>query len=436
LTRLLGPRQDKAAPPCGLRLRIRQSFLTGGPGSLAAAVERIVEAQLAGFERWPLGEFREVGRLDLWWSDSRLPPHVYRIRAAAERSARAAAPPGPRPGTLRGELVLDFEDGQVPLAFAVAPSLRGSALALETSVRAAVDTDSRIAQVVSDLFDGDDLATAIARRELQAIIGGAFAVPPPIELGDGHRLVLGYCPGAEISMLDRGEAVVPLAVLLPAGAAEAPVDLATPAAPPPDGSAPISIEADADAVNGLLHALWASGYLDHELAAAGVVDRFNRDELVRSLLSVRIAGLALPLPPTVEPAAGGFQLAAEAALVLEDGGRRTPARLFGRVGFALAPGPPPGPGLAATVLLADLALTCEPAPGRLTPCYADLAAAARDRAADLHGAVADRLAHHFDLMWRGRAIASPDGSLAFTVDRAEADGAGGWVRIQLFGGLR
>jgi hypothetical protein len=195
----------------------------------------------------------------------------------------------------------------------------------------------------------------------------------------------------------------------------APVLLPAPApAPPAPRTAPLSIELDGNGLNG-----------------------------VAELLSVRARSPSLPLPPTLSPSARpgqSYEIAVASALVLEDGGLRTPAHLFGRAGFDLTSADPSRPiGLTPRLSLHALGLTCEPAPGLLDPCYAELAEQLIERAPEVH----DQLSAWFgELLTRllvDQEIA-PAGSLArFRLRRSAIHpppaGQHGPLRVDLLGTL-
>ncbi|HTE56304.1 MAG TPA: hypothetical protein VK698_35870 [Kofleriaceae bacterium] len=434
-TQLVGPFQDPASPPCSARLLVGQGLLDdgrAGPGTLAHLVAALVEREMDGFDAFPVGAFQRVRAVRIRWVGSR----------------------PKQPGHLRVALELGFHRAALELTIRLETHIVGGQLRLSSRAEARVKLDNRLVQWMSDLIDGDEIAARMARREIAAALDQVMTAPPPLPLGRGRALELAYCPGRDIEVVDGSHASVPLAVALaPAAAAArragrvgAPVLLPPApalAGPPAAMTAPLAIELDGNALNGLLYVLWATGYLEESLAGSGIVERFNRDPIVAELLSVRARGPSLPLPPTLAPSTRpgqSYQIGVASALLLEDGALRTPAHLFGRAGFDLAASEPDRPaGLAPRLSLHELGLTCEPEPGLLEPCYPELAAQLIERAPEVH----DQLSAWFsDLLARllvDQEIA-PAGSLArFRLRRSAIHppppGQHGPLRIDLLGVL-
>jgi hypothetical protein len=449
VTQLVGPYQDPAAPPCGLRLIVGQGFLDdgrGSPGTIADLVRRAVEAAMAGFDQWPIGRFRRVRSVEATWAAlSDHPDKAARVRRLVER-LQPAAEPG---GYARVRLTLQFDNGAVSLEVLLVPALVGGQLRFAPSVAASIDLDRWIYRQAARLLDGDRFVSRVAQRELEATMVSALEAPPPLELGGGRQLRVDYCPRRPIAVASGIGAALPLAVTIAAGpGAIRPVALGEAAAlsaPPRPSPAPLGLELDLDAVNALLHELWRSGLLDERLAAAGIEARFNRDPLVRQLLSVRLSDVRLALPPTASHDGAGFRLAAEATLTIIDGdgaaATRTPAHLHGVIGFDFAAAPASaGPRMHAAVRLAALSLTCEPRPGHLEPCYGDLVAAVRGRADALHGELTRLFTAILDDLLIQRDFTAPGQPAHFTVDAIAVDAAAapptGLLRVQLSGALR
>jgi hypothetical protein len=262
-----------------------------------------------------------------------------------------------------------------------------------------------------------------------------------VPVGQGRVLTLAYCEDEPIAIVPARSLSVPLAVpVVPSASGLRPVLL--PAEPPPGPpDAPLAIDVSLDAANAILHQMWENGALDVALADAGLERRFNDSAEVRDLLTLRAGPPHLTLPPTLEPSglpARPFALALEAELVLEDGALRTPARIFGRVALDLRTRPGPAPQtLAADVDVTDLALTCLPAPGVLSPCYAAIFAAARGRSQELHPPIARALVDWFASLVAGRSLGEPGGAPGFELDTAELtpwiDSRSGWIRVALSG---
>ncbi len=441
-TQLVGPFQDPARPPCSARLLVGQRFLDdgrAGPGTLAHLLARLVEHQMSGFEAFPVGSFERVRAISMRW-----------------------ASPAGEAGHLRVVLELGFTRAALELTIRIAPRLAGKEIALTSRTEARVRLRSRFVQWVSDLIRGDEIAGRMARREIGAALDDIMTAPPPLPLSGGRVLQLTYCPDRDIEVVGGSHAAVPLAVDLAtastaarrAGRAAAPILLPGDLGSAPAAmTAPLAIELDGNALNGLLYVLWGSGYLDEALAGSGIVDRFHRDPIVAELLSVRARGPWLPLPPTLTPsrrAGQSYEIGVASSLWLEDIGLRTPAHIFGRAAFA---GPtehrPAQSELVARsgvpsseaprLSLHDLGLTCEPEPGLLEPCYPELAASLIERAPEVHGELSAWFGEVLAELLIDREIA-PSGSgaqfrLQRSAIRSPPAGRHGPLRIDLMGQL-
>ncbi len=430
-TQLVGPFQDPARPPCSARLLVGQQFLDdgrAGPGTLAQLLARLVEHQMSGFEAFPVGSFERVRAISMRW-----------------------ASPAGEDGHLRVVLELGFTRAALELTIRIAPHLAGGEMKLVSRTDARVRLRSRFVQWVSDLIHGDEIAGRMARREIGAALDDIMTAPPPLPLGGGRSVQLTYCAGRDIEVVGGSHAAVPLAVdLAPAsavarraGRAGAPILLpADLGSAPAAMTAPLAIELDGNALNGLLYVLWASGYLEEALAGSGIVDRFHRDPIVAELLSVRARGPWLPLPPTLVPstrAGQSYEIGVASSLWLEDVGLRTPAHIFGRAGFDLTTGSGAPSSAAPRLSLHDLGLTCEPEPGLLEPCYPELAATLIERAPEVHGQLSAWFAEVLAELLIDREIA-PSGSgaqfrLRRSAIRSPPAGRHGPLRIDLLGQL-
>ncbi len=429
LAQLVGPFQDPDQPRCSARLLVGQRFLddgVAGPGTVARLARGVIERELRGLEQWPLGRFEKVAGLRMVWM------HDF-------------------DAYLGIDVVLDFTDGQVPLTIALTPRLADGALQLSARATADVDLDNRVYQWIADLFDADDIASETAEQEIGAALKNAFAPPPPIPLPGGRQLRFEYCRDHPIDIVTGRYAAIPLALRLDGARPDLlPVTLGSvDPAPPVLTDAPLSIEFDLDAINAILYYLWRTGYLDQELHAAHLEDRFNQDSTVAELLSLRVADLSLTLPPTARIADAGprtFGLTAEARLTLRDGDQVSPARLFGTIGFDFVGGG--HADLVARLSLSDLALTCTPGPGLLVPCYADLVAELASHADDLHGELTRLFTDRFNYLVLHRDIATADLAgeagadwvqARFAIDHAEVHAVKlpptGLIRVDLYGAL-
>src|SRR5690606_35643633 len=300
-------------------------------------VRSLIERELAGFDRWPVGRFVGVSAIELAWDGGE--------EAAAGGEARS--------GHLRASIEVELSRATLGLTLRLTPRVEGSELRFSATTRARVAMASRVAQWVVDLIDGDEIVAELADREIAGALDRLLTAPPPLELGGGREVEHVLCDGRQVEVVSDRHAALWLAVRLnrAAAAGARPGRDAAPVLLPPAlaaggaaahaPSAPVAIELDGNAVNGLLHVLWATGFLEEALAAEGIADRFNDDPLVAELLTVRARGPTLPLPPTV--AAGrrpgqSYELGVASAFTIEDGPLRTPAHLFGRAGFAIAGG--------------------------------------------------------------------------------------------------
>lgn len=374
-TQLVGPFQEAAAPPCGGRLVIGQKLLgesTGGSGTLAPIVQRMLEEQLKDQGRFPIGEFRAVRQMKLQWAERSAHPDDAKMVSALPAAAAAL------PGYLRATAVIAFERVEVPVVLALVPRLGGEQLSVHLAIRGHLDFDNRVAQWLSDLTGADRLFDTLARQQLDQLVIAALEPPPPLPLPGGGELRFAPC-GQQPQIVDGKFAALPFAVVvspLPGYPLHLPPRLA-PGPTPPANEAAVALELDLNGLNALLHGAWRDGFLDRQLAAAGIAARFNEDPTVATYLSVRIDAPQLTLPPVVTATPHGLQLAAESALHLRDGATST----LGHVWTAMQVEVDPAAGLRAS--LHQLELTCEPRAGILAPCYGDLVSALQARAPEL-----------------------------------------------------
>lgn len=417
LTVLAGPAPDPGTLPCSVRVRVARDLLDPGeavPGSVAGLVKQQLEAQLSGQSVPLLREFQRVESVQLRW--------------AALSNGEHALVVG---------LVVSFARGTVPVGVAFAPTLADGRLLLVRKAAARVEGKSWFEDLASYLAGGDGLATDLAQEQVDqaaALIEDALRAPPPLYLPGGPTLALAYCDGAPLRV-QEGDAIVSLG-LLPWEGASPVAPLALPRydeAPP--SSAPLSIDLDLNALNGVLHTLWASGYLDQQLARAGLTDWFQRDERVKRFLSLRLAALSLALPPVLAPGPqGALSLWIEAALTLDDRGTSTAARVFGRFTTSIAPD---APGVAVTLQPDDLALRCDAPEGTLHPCYADLFPEVVRQQDALLAPLQQELRRYLGEMLAQLSIRGPGVEFSITRAQAELVGSPGapWARLSLEGTL-
>lgn len=416
LTQLVGPFQDPTTPPCSVRLLVGQALLddgAGSPGTVAAVARRLLDEELDGIGRWPIGDFRKVGALTLTWGATALVIHAEAV----------------------------FARGKVPIVVMVYPSLIDGRVDLRVEVDAELDLDSRVYQWLADLIHAEVFAGRDARRQLEDALRDALRPPPPVPLPGGRRLVFDYCPHQPLELEPRHYLAVPLAMHIEGAVPDLlPVTLGPLPDHPVDLDAPLALEFSVDAINAVLYYLWHTGFLDQQLTAAGLDDRFNHDSAVEELLSIRIGDIRLALPPQVAlgpPGGPMFDLGAEATLAIRDGDRRTPGRVWSTIGFDFAG--TGGTDLVARLTLRQLALTCEPAPGLLRPCYSELVSEVSRRPDDLHGELTRLFTREFRDIVLGQRIGADDSPADFEVTRAtvhaERFPPTGLVRVDLYGRL-
>jgi hypothetical protein len=427
-SQLVGPFQDPAHPPCGARVIVAQRVLDDAAPILA----RAIDAELAGEHVVAAGTYAGTRDVTVRWAQ--LVMHAEDVTFAG---AAGASPGG---GYIRVTATLAFERASVPVVIALVPELYGSALSFHAYARASVEVDNAALAWLAHRLGGDRVATAIARRQLDASLATTLEPPPPFALPGGGELRFVPCGAPEIH--DGTLAALPFAVAIapargaalppgtgvaiaPArgaalppgtGVAIAPAaggvlpPLAGASLPPPRVAGAIALDLDVDALNALAFELWRAGVLDRELARAGLDRRFADDPTVAELLSVRMSSPVLALPPVVTARGDLLRLAADARTTLTDGGAVTVGRVYGALAFRVAP--------AAHAQLAALAvdvdgveLACErdrdPARVTLVPCYADLVDALRGRAGDFHGALTDSFASLLAAIFVDQRVADP-----------------------------
>jgi len=430
-TQMTGPYQDPAHPPCGARILFGQRLLddgAAGAGTIAHVLAGIIDHELSGFERWPVGSYQRVKSLALDWVG-----------------------PDPTKPTSRGHLRvavdLALSSATIGLTVRLVPRIDNGELALDATTEARVDLDNRLYQWGVDLIHGDEILSRVARRQIAGALDDLLTVPPPLDLGDGRRLELAFCRDRDVEIVAGQYGAVWLearlveAALIGAknGRAEGPVLLPTelPLATRPL-AAPIALELDGNALNGLLYVLWATGYFEDALAQAKVVESFHSTPIVKDLLSVRVRGPILPLPPTVSAArraGASYELGVATSFWLADGDLLTPAHLFGRAGFELRPRI-----TDVALTLGELGLTCEPEPGRLEPCYPELAAELIARAPELHGELSSWFARVMTELLIDRDLTPPDSPARYRIERTDVvpppAGRHGPLRLELHGRIQ
>lgn len=427
-SQLSGPYQDPAQPPCGARILFGQRLLddgAAGPGTVAHVMAGLIDAELRGFERWPVGSYQRIESLALDW----------------------VGPDKDAPGHLRVAVDLALTAATIGLTVRLAPRIENGELALDARTEARVDLDNRVYQWAVDLIHGDEILSRVARREIAGALDDLLTVPPPLDLGGGRTIELAFCRDRGVEIVSGQYAAVWLAARLDQAAAlgathartGGPVLLpAEPALPVRALAAPIALELDGNGLNGLLYVLWATGWFEEALAEAKVVESFHSTPVVKDLLSVRVRGPILPVPPTVAAArrpGASYELAVASTFWLADGDLLTPAHLFGRAGFELRP------RIADALLtLSELGLTCEPEPGVLEPCYPELAAGLVASAPELHGELSSWFGRVMSELLVERDLTPPDSPVRFRIERTDVvpppAGRHGPLRLELYGRIQ
>jgi hypothetical protein len=370
---LVGPFQDPAKPACTGRVVIGQKLLDDGRGdsaTIANEIARTIASELDGESFAVIGKFEKVKDVRLRWAQLHGHPDDWSMVSEAPN------------GYVRATAHLAFENIEVPLVVALIPAPSRDKLDFKVVARAQLEFANRGLQWLSDKLGGDKLATRLARREIDNTLITALAPPPPFDLPGGGRLTFGYCDGPT-EIVDGVSGALPFSIEI------ARHDRAPQILPPRRGPAPrqllatgsVAIDLDLDAANALLYELWRHGFLDRQLASAGLDTRFNADPIVTEFLSLRISPPRLALPPVLGAGPRGLQLFADARVTITDGDTKTIGRVWGGLDFTFAVHQlePVGVDLGA------LELSCERSATQLVPCYADLVAAMRDRGADFHG---------------------------------------------------
>lgn len=388
---LVGPFQDPGAHGCVGRVVVGQRLLDdghAGPGTVAAAMAAQLEAELRGETVFPVGELRRIERLELRWA-----------RLEAHPDDRALVGEAPN-GYVRAAATIVFDRVAVPMVVALVPELSPAELRFRVAARAELAFGSRVVQWVSDRIGADQLATRLARRQIDDALVTALAPPPPFALSGGQTIRFTYC--------DEPPDIVEGAYgALPFGIALGPSDRDPRILPPRLGHGPrrapppttvLALDLDLDALNALLYELWRGGFLDRRLAEAGLDRRFNADPTVARFLTLRLSPPRLTLPPVVTAAHGALRLSAEARVAIHDGATVTTGRVWGGLDFRFAARAVD----RVAVDLGELELSCERTATTLVPCYSDLVAAVRARSGEFHGALTEAFAQLVSQVFVGR----------------------------------
>jgi hypothetical protein len=383
VTQLLGPFQDPARPACTGRIVIGQTFLND---QLAPIMMKTIDEQLQGLEVFPVGKYKRIEHLGLEWARIESHPNDRNVLGSA----------GAPNGYIRAAARVSFEHVDVPVVVTLVPSTQpelptlsrpipafnASQLHFRIGAFADLDFDNRVLDWVSNKLGANQLASKIARDQIDDVLVTTFAPPPPFALDDTQSLQFTFCD-APVEIADKQYGALPFGVHIEGHAGLLPPTFGASTRTPPAADTQIAIDLDVDALNAMLFELWRTGWLDKRLAEVGLDARFNTDPIVTEYLSIRISPPKLALPPVISTAdAGKLRLAADARVNIEDGGA-TIGRLFGALDFSLSS------SLQSSVDLGALELSCEKKANMLVPCYGDLVATMRDRGGEFHGALTD-----------------------------------------------
>lgn len=447
-TQLVGPFQDPDKPPCAVRLFVGQSFIDDGkqsPGTAVAMVKDIIVKQMEDFKQWPIGKFKEIRELRAQWVGMGNKKWSEDLHTTITFENLKNLPSGyfGLTSTIR------LDDGAVHLKIAIVPRIKGKEIDLKAYVEADVKLDNRVYNWVAAKLDIDDRVASEVQSELRGAMADVFTLPPPVPLPGKRKLSFRYCPGAKLQIKDGSYAMIPVAIQLDgAHPGVLPISLGyakSAAAKKRDHMAPLSFEFELEAINSVLYYLWHSNFLDEHLKKAGrIEERFNENSIVKELLSIRLENVRLSLPPTAT-ATGykrtegpPFQIAAAATMDIRDGKTTTKANIFSTIGFDFVGSD--ARKAVAKLTFRKLHVTCEPEPGLLKPCYADIVEVMRNRSDALHGELTRQFTKTFNALVIDRYIGNDESVAGFQIDNAKVtatpSGRTGIIRVDIFGKIK
>ncbi len=441
----IGPFQSNDEASCGIRMRVGQALLDDGgqeSPTIANLVRRRLTSELAGLSVWPVGSFVEVSRLALRFAENKLVDADGSVFGFANLEM---------PNQLIALTVeLRFARARVPLFIGLIPELRDGRIHLRSQVSADVVGNNRVYRFVLDALGGDKRATKAVESELSHAVVELLAPPPPLELGGGKTIALRYCPNRPLVIRDGLYAELPLDIELAERGGHKPPQFPQPAestVPTKLGTA-IQVDIDANGLAALLHQLWSNGFLDELVESLALDEKFNLDETVQSLLSVRVSDIALEGPPVLEPtpaatSPGRLTLSAQVRLSLTDGtgpnALVTPARLFGRVDLVVSPrGEKANRFLRASG--SQFSLTCQ-APSsaepnkakRLRSCYGIIAGELGQRGPAFADLFASRVEDSFNALFRDRELDIAELGARFVIDGSRVTPQNQQLRLEVDG---
>jgi hypothetical protein len=430
-TQLVGPFQDPDRPACTGRVVIGQRMLDdghAGDATIAGVMKRMIDSELRGQDIFPIGKYLRIKQLSLAWVKNE----------TSFREKRMLGKPGAPDGFIRAKATVAFERVDVPVLVALVPQRTAHTLSFKIIAEADLDFDNRAIQWISDKVGADNIATKIAREQIDDVLVTTFAPPPPFDLGDGQTLQFTYCDGP-VDIADGAYGALPFAIVIsrmPGAPDVLPPRFGVGSRPAPSETTMLAIDLDVDALDAMLYELWRTGWLDKRLAEVGLDTRFNTDPIVTEYLSIRLSPLRLALPPVISPGdPGSLRLGADARVSIGDGTTTTVARVYGALDLRFGPATAAS-DLATTVDLGALELSCERDPLTLVPCYGDLVAALRDRGGEFHGALTDAFAKLLSDIFVNRRVSAEGLPVDVVIERAMPTlAAGGTLHLELAAAL-
>jgi hypothetical protein len=400
-----------------------------GESTIAGVMKQMIEAELRGQDIWPIGRYKRIEQLSLAWVKD----------DTSFREKRMLGKAGAPEGFIRAKAKVAFDRASVPIIVALVPQRAADKLSFKIVAEADLDFDSRAIQWLSDKVGADNIATKIAREQIDDVLVTTFAPPPPFDLGDGQTLQFTYCDGP-VDIVDGAYGALPFAVAIgrmPGAPDVLPPRFGTGSRPAPSATTMLAIDLDVDALDAMLYELWRTGWLDKRLAEVGLDTRFNTDPIVTEYLSIRLSPLRLALPPVISPGVpGSLRLGADARVSLGDGTTTTVGRVYGALDLRFGPPAAAGADLPTAVDLGALELSCERDPLTLVPCYGDLVAALRDRGGEFHGALTSAFANLLSDIFVDRRVGAEGLPVDVVIERAIPTlAAGGTLHLELAAAL-
>ncbi len=442
-TQLVGPFQNLDKPACAARLFVGQSFIDDGkasPGTAVAMVKKIILKEMKDFSQWPVGKFDKITELRAQWvgMDNKKWSEDLHTTITFENLKDLPS------GYFGLSAKIRLDDGAVNLKIAILPRIKDKEIDLKAYVNADVTLDNRVYNWVAHRFDIDDRVGSQVQDEMRDAMKDVFTLPPPVPLPGNRKLTFIYCPGGKLRVKDNTHVMIPVALHLDgAHPGVLPVSLGRvnrdENAPRP---APLTFEFELEAINAVLYYLWHTNFLDEQLKNHGrIEERFNKNSIVKELLSIRLQNVRLSLPPTATATGNPkvpFQIAAAATMDIRDGKQITKSHIYSTIGFDFK-----GSNTrkaVARLTFRDLEVTCEPEPGLLKPCFSDIVEVMRQRSDALHGELTRQFTDTFNKLVLDRYIGNDDSLAGFVTTGAKVSatpmGRSGVIRVDVFGKIK